>query len=66
MKNEIHGTTNKVLCDICDEAHIVTIEKKDDLFYCCNTCRDWEHKNNTNRDIRDNHFNESLVIDYCS
>lgn len=54
----------ELFCEICETAHIVTTEKKKDLFYCCNICRGFEEENNVI--IRENNFDETKVIEFNS
>lgn len=53
--------TKKVYCSICDTANIETTETIE-VFYCCSMCRE----NHPERNIKENTFNENLVIEYNS
>ena len=56
----------KVYCNICDSSFVLTPEKNEDIFYWCTLCREWEILNKTNREIKDNNFDEKLVLDYSN
>lgn len=57
--------TNRLYCTICESAYLETTEKLDaHSFYCCNVCRDFEQQNDV--EIRENNFDDNLVIDSCN
>jgi hypothetical protein len=57
MKNNI------ILCDICDQQSVETTQElTEKTFYCCTMCRE----NNVDRQIKNNNFDVSKVIDYHS
>lgn len=55
---------NKRYCEICENAHIITTQETENIFYCCSVCRNFENENGV--EIRENTFDESKVIDYCN
>lgn len=50
-----------VYCALCDSAYILTKENKQDLYYCCDHCRDSDEI-----EYPKNNFKTKLVVDYCN
>lgn len=59
QKTEIQ--TKLLFCIKCESANIETIEKRDDLIYICNVCRDFSYQNE--EELLENNFDDNLVID---
>ena len=53
--------TQTIYCTICETAWVETTEQRNDIFYCCNMCRDFEEKNEVT--IQYNTFEDDKLID---